>query len=354
MRAPAFWWRPAGLAATVLAPVSVVYGRIAAGRMARSAAAAVPVPVVCVGNLVAGGAGKTPTVQALVEAARAIGGHAPVVLSRGYGGGLAGPLGVDPSRHSATDVGDEPLMLAAAGVTVVIARHRAVGAALAVEHGATIVIMDDGFQNPSLHKDLAVLVVDRERGIGNGFCLPAGPLRAPLENQLDLADFLVLTGRGGAADAVLRSAAARRLPVIGARLTAASGASELTGQRVLAFAGIANPDKFFSSLVEAGAEVVETRRFADHHAYSDADCAAIREACAAAGLLPVTTAKDRVRLAGSAERHRLAVLTKVHTVRLIADAPNAFEELITRACAAAAKRLEDGEGASLFGPGDHR
>jgi tetraacyldisaccharide 4'-kinase len=345
MRAPGFWWKPAGVAAALLSPISAIYARIAAGRLRRPAAAAVPVPVVCVGNLVAGGAGKTPMVQALVEAARAIGGHAPIVLSRGYGGRLAGPLVVDPSRHSAADVGDEPLMLAAGGVTVVVARHRAAGAALAVEHGATIVIMDDGFQNPSLHKDLAVVVVDRERGIGNGFCLPAGPLRAPLENQLDLADFLVLTGRGGAADAVLRTAAGHGLAVVGARLVPVSDGPSLTGQRVLAFAGIANPDKFFASLVEAGAEVVETRGFADHHAFSEADCAAIREACAAGGLLPVTTAKDRVRLTGSAERDRLAVLTKVHTVHLIADAPNAFEELITRACAAAAKRLEDGEGA---------
>ncbi len=340
MRAPEFWWRPAGLAATVLSPVAAVYGAVAAGRLRRTAGAAVPVPVICVGNVVAGGAGKTPTVQALVEAARATGGGlSPVVLSRGYGGRLAGPLVVDPSRHSAADVGDEPVMLAAAGVTVVIARDRAAGAAVAVEHGATIVIMDDGFQNPCLFKDLAVLVVDRERGIGNGFCLPAGPLRAPLENQLERADFLVLTGRGGAADAVAAIAAGHGLPVIGARLTAVDGGSPLAGQRVLAFAGIANPDKFFTSLVEAGAEVVETRRFADHHAFSDADCAAILEACALGGLRPVTTAKDRARLTGTAERDRLAALCHVHEVRLVADQPGAFARVIEQACAKGATRI---------------
>jgi len=344
MRAPAFWWRPAGVAATLLSPVAAVYGRIAAGRLWRAAVTAVPVPVICVGNPIAGGAGKTPTVQALVDAARNIGGLSPVVLSRGYGGRLAGPLVVDPSRHSAADVGDEPLMLATAGVTVVIARDRAAGAAVAVEHGATIVIMDDGFQNPSLHKDLAILVVDRERGIGNGLCLPAGPLRAPLENQLELADFLVLTGRGGAADAVVRLAAGHGVPVIGARLTAVGDGSALAGRRVLAFAGIANPDKFFASLAEAGAEVVEVRRFADHHPYSDADCAAILEACAAGGLLPVTTAKDRARLAGGGDRDRLAARCHVHEVRLVADEPSAFARVIGEACARAATRLEGGEG----------
>jgi tetraacyldisaccharide 4'-kinase len=341
MRAPAFWWRPAGVAATLLSPVAAVYGRIAAGRLRRAAVTAVPVPVICVGNPIAGGAGKTPTVQALVDAAREIGGLSPMVLSRGYGGRLAGPLVVDPSRHFAADVGDEPLMLATGGVPVVIARHRAAGALLAVEHGATIVIMDDGFQNPSLYKDLAILVVDRERGIGNGFCLPAGPLRAPLKNQLELADFLVLTGRGAAADAV-RAAAGHGVPVIGARLAPVGGSSPLAGQRLLAFAGIANPSKFFASLVEAGADVVATRAFADHYAYSDADCRAILEACAAGGVRPVTTAKDRVRLAGGGDRDRLAALCHVHEVRLVADEPGAFTRVIEQACARAATRLGGG------------
>lgn len=345
MRAPDFWWRRVGLRARLLSPVATVYGRMAVARMAEAATAHAPVPVLCVGNLVVGGGGKTPTVEALASEARASVGLSPVVLSRGYGGRLEGPVLVDPEHHSAADVGDEPLMLATAGVPVVIARDRAAGAAVAVEHGATIVIMDDGFQNPSLYKDLSLLVVDRERGIGNGFCLPAGPLRAPLEKQLELADFLVLTGRGGAADAVLRAATGHGLPVIGARLSPVGGGSPLTGQRVLAFAGIANPNKFFASLVEAGAEVVATRAFADHHAYSDADCRAILEACAAGGLLPVTTAKDRARLTGTAERDRLAALCHVHAVRLVADEPGAFARVIGEACARATDRLAGGGGA---------
>ncbi len=339
MRAPDFWWQRAGLRARLLSPVATVYGRMAMARMAEAATAHAPLPVLCVGNLVVGGGGKTPTVEALASEARASAGLSPVVLSRGYGGRLEGPVLVDPEHHSAADVGDEPLMLAIAGSAVVVARDRQAGARFAVEHGADILIMDDGFQNPSLHKDLSLLVVDRERGIGNGLCLPAGPLRAPLENQLGRADFLVLTGRGGAADAVVRSADGHGVPVIAARLTPVGDGSPLAGSRVLAFAGIANPDKFFASIVEAGAEVVEARRFADHHAFSDADCAAIREACSAAGLRPVTTAKDRARLAGTAERDRLAALCHVHEVRLVADEPGAFARVIEQARARAAARL---------------
>ena len=342
MRAPEFWWKRAGLRARLMSPVATVYGRMAVARMTEAATARAPVPVLCVGNLVVGGGGKTPTVEALASEARASAGLSPVVLSRGYGGRLEGPVLVDPEHHSAADVGDEPLMLAIAGSTVVVARDRPAGARFAVEHGATIVIMDDGFQNPSLYKDLSLLVVDRERGIGNGLCLPAGPLRAPVESQLERADFLVLTGRGGAADAVVRSAAGHGVPVIGARLAPVSDGSPLAGQRVLAFAGIANPDKFFASLVEAGAEVVERRRFADHHAYSDADCAVILKACDAGGLRPVTTAKDRARLAGSAERDHLAALCHVHEVRLVADEPGAFARVIGEARARSADRLAGG------------
>lgn len=331
MRSPDFWWRRKGLRARLLTPVASVYGRMTVARMAESATAHAAVPVVCVGNLVAGGGGKTPTVQALAVEARASAGLSPVILSRGYGGRLEGPLLVDPQRHSAADVGDEPLMLAMAGFRVVVSRDRPAGARLAVERGGEIVIMDDGFQNPSLYKDLSVLVVDRERGVGNGLCLPAGPLRAPLDAQLDVADFLVLTGRGGAADPVAAAAADRGVPVLGARLEPEFGSAALAGERVLAFAGIANPAKFFASLREAGCEVVATRPFADHHAYSEADCREISEACAAASLLPVTTAKDRVRLAGGPERDRLAALCRVHGVRLVADEPDAFARIVAAA-----------------------
>lgn len=300
--------------------------------------AQVPVPVICVGNLVAGGAGKTPTVQALVEAARAAGEPRPMVLSRGYGGRLDGPLVVDPSKHSAADVGDEPLMLARCGVPVVVARDRPAGAALAVAHGATIVIMDDGFQNPSLNKDLVVVVVDRERGIGNGCCLPAGPLRAPLEKQLEMADCLVLTGVGDAAEAVAAVARGRRLAVIGARLAPVDGASTLAGRRVLAFSGIANPDKFFALLAENGVEVAATRRFADHHAFTEADCAEILKACSERELLPVTTGKDRSRLAGGPERDRLATASAVLHVKLVPDRPSDLSALVALARSRAAAR----------------
>lgn len=333
MRAPAFWWRPAGVTATLLRPLAAVYGRIAARRMTRKPTESVAIPVICVGNLVAGGAGKTPTVASLIEAARADG-ETPVVLSRGYGGRLSGPLRVDPDGHTAEDVGDEPLMMARAGMPVVVSRDRPAGAGFAAAGGASLVIMDDGFQNPSLYKDLSILVVDRERGLGNGFCLPAGPVRAQLATQLEMADFLVLTGRGRAADAVSTAATDRGIPVIGVRMEAASGVAALAGKRVLAFAGIANPAKFFATLRDAGYEVVEARAFADHHAYSETDCRAISDACAATGLVPVTTAKDRVRLSGGPERARLAALVHVHEVRLVAEEPGAFARMIVAARAA--------------------
>lgn len=334
MRAPGFWWRRRGLLARLLSPVATVYERMTVARMAEAPTAHATVPVVCVGNLVAGGGGKTPTVQALAAEA----GPSAVILSRGYGGRLVGPLFVDPKRHSAAEVGDEPLMLARSGLRVVVSRDRPAGAALATRDGGEIVIMDDGFQNPSLYKDLSVLVVDRERGIGNGVCLPAGPLRAPLETQLEVADFLVLTGRGGAAEPVIAAATDRGIPVFGARLEPESGAAALAGKRVLAFAGIANPDKFFASVRDVGCEVVEARPFADHHAYSEADCRAISEACASAGLVPVTTAKDRVRLSGGPERERLAAAVMVHEVRLVAEEPGAFAQIIAAARAAFDRR----------------
>ncbi len=334
MRAPDFWWRRRGLWARLLSPVATVYGQRTVARMREAPVAHAPVPVLCVGNLVVGGGGKTPTVAALAAEA----GPSAVILSRGYGGRLEGPLVVDLQGHSAADVGDEPLMLAMAGFRVVVSRDRPAGARLAAEHGAEIVIMDDGFQNPSLFKDLSVLVVDRERGVGNGLCLPAGPLRAPLESQLEVADFLVLTGRGGAADPVTAAVADLGVPVFGARLEADSGVSALAGKRVLAFAGIANPDKVFQSLREAGCEVVATRSFPDHHAYTEAECRAISEACVSGGLVPVTTAKDRVRLSGGPERERLAALTEVHRVRLVAEEPDAFARVLAAARAAFAAR----------------
>jgi tetraacyldisaccharide 4'-kinase len=301
MREPAFWWRKAGLASGLLAPVAAAYGAVAGARL-RQRAPRAAVPVVCIGNLTVGGAGKTPTALAVARMLAAEG-ERPAFLSRGYGGAQAGPLQVDPARHTAHDVGDEPLLLARAAPTVV-ARARVAGARTAVSLGASAIVMDDGFQNPSLAKDLSVLVVDARRAIGNGRVIPAGPLRAPLAPQLRQAHALVVIGadaeasQGGAAE-VTAAARARGVPIFAAHLEPDAGFIAALGSgRVLAFAGIGDPQKFFHTLADAGIAVAATRSFPDHHRYTREEAQALCEEADREGLVLVTTEKDLLRLAG--------------------------------------------------------
>src|SRR5205807_10410450 len=206
-------------------------------------------PVVCVGNLTVGGAGKTPTALALARMLAAAG-ERPMFLTRGYGGALAGPLLVNPARHRAREVGDEPLLLARTAPTLV-ARDRIKGAGIA--GGASVIVMDDGFHNPSLAKDFSVLVVDARRGIGNGRVIPAGPLRAPVDAQLSRAHALVMVGRSEPDCAIAEMARERDIPVLRASLRAdAAFIATLAVRRVLAFAGIGDPQKVFATLTEAG------------------------------------------------------------------------------------------------------
>src|SRR5271167_1340455 len=199
MREPAFWHRPSSPISLLLTPLGALYGLVAGRRFQRGGIDA-GVPVICVGNYHVGGAGKTPCVLALARVLRDLG-ETPVVLSRGYGGRLRGPIEVDPARHVADDVGDEPLMMARS-VAVVVARDRIAGVALARSQRASVILMDDGFQNPAIIKDASLIVIDGERGIGNGRVFPAGPLRAPLKPQLALTDALIVIGKGRAGDAV--------------------------------------------------------------------------------------------------------------------------------------------------------
>lgn len=294
MRAPAFWWREPGTEAALLAPLAIVYGAVAAFRLTRRGAR-VGIPVICIGNPTVGGAGKTPTALA-VAAILAASGENPIFLTRGYGGKLAGPVLVDPEQHGAQDVGDEPLLLARAHPTIV-ARDRAAGAEAARAEGATVVVMDDGFQNPSLAKDVSVLVVDGRRGIGNGRVFPAGPLRAPLRPQLRRAQaLLVIDDRAG----VNPVGAAASLPVFHGRLApSGSVVASLIGKPLLAFAGIAYPEKFFRTLADAGIEATVTREFPDHHCYTEQEAADLIDEARHNALHLVTTEKDFVRLGGS-------------------------------------------------------
>jgi len=296
MHEPAFWRRPSSLTSRLLTPLAALYGAIAARRMARPGADA-GVPVICVGNYHTGGAGKTPTVLALVKLLRGLG-ETPFVLSRGYGGSLPGPLRVDVARHSAMEVGDEPLMMAA-HAAVVVAHDRVAGAKLARDAGASVIVMDDGFQNPALRKDLSLIVVNAARGLGNGRVFPAGPLRVPLAPQLARTDALLAIGEGDAAADVERVLAARGVPVFHARVTPDDRTlAALRDKRVLAFAGIGDPGRFFDTLRAHGIEVAAERTFPDHHRFTKDELWALRGEAARDGLALVTTEKDFARLAG--------------------------------------------------------
>jgi len=294
MREPAFWYRPSSSMSLLLSPLAAIYGAVAAHRLQREGFDA-GIPVFCVGNYHVGGAGKTPTVLALVKLLRDLG-ETPVVLSRGYGGRLRGPVMVEPGRHLAVDVGDEPLMLART-VPVAVARERLDGLALAKSQGATVIVMDDGFQNPAIAKDASLIVIDAHRGLGNSCVFPAGPLRAPLPPQIERTDALIVIGEGSAAEAVAAKIAARDKPVLTAQLKADDAVlSSLRGQRVLAFAGIGDPERFFRTLRSNGVEVVGQRAFADHHPFTQGEVEALVEEAKRDALKLVTTEKDLARL----------------------------------------------------------
>jgi tetraacyldisaccharide 4'-kinase len=294
MREPAFWYRPPSWKSHLLRPLGALYGAIAAQRLQRQGFDA-GIPVFCIGNYHLGGAGKTPTVLALAWMLRDLG-EAPVVLSRGYGGRLHGPVMVDPARHLAGDVGDEPLMLSQI-VPVTVARDRVGGVALARSQGATVILMDDGFQNPAVAKDASLIVIDGERGLGNGNVFPAGPLRASLAPQLDRTDALIVIGDGSAVDKTAAAVAARGKPVLRGHLRPnAASVTQLLGKHVLAFAGIGDPLRFFRTLRASGIAVVRERAFADHHPFSKAEIDALIAEAKRDALTLVTTQKDLARL----------------------------------------------------------
>jgi tetraacyldisaccharide 4'-kinase len=324
MREPAFWYRPRSLESRVLSPLGALYGAITGRRMLREGVDA-GIPVICVGNYHVGGAGKTPTVLALTKLLRELG-ETPVVLSRGYGGRLTGPVMVDRMRHTASDIGDEPLMMAR-DVPVAVARDRLDGVVLAKSQGATVILMDDGFQNPRVLKDTSLIVIDSERGLGNGKVFPAGPLRAPLKAQLARTDALVLIGDGRAANDVAAELAKRNKPELRARLKPDAGSvARLLGKPVFAFAGIGDPERFFRTLRAGGIEVARTRAFADHHMFSNDEIAALAAEARREQQILVTTEKDLARLHG---REGVPDGIVPFAVQLEFDDPAALRQLIS-------------------------
>jgi len=290
MRAPEFW-RRRGWQAWALEPVAQAYAAAGVLRRALAHPVRASVPVLCVGNLVAGGAGKTPVTLELARLLTAAG-HRPQILTRGYGGALSGPVRVDPATHDFRAVGDEALLLAAAAPTWV-AHDRPAGARAAAAAGADIILMDDGLQNPSLIQDLALMVVDAGYGFGNGRVIPAGPLREPRARGLARARAAVLIGQD---TADLGADLARHLPVARAALVPCGDIAPWQGRRVVAFAGIGRPGKFFDSLIALGVELIAGIGFPDHHPYKPEEMAALIGQAERAGATAVTTTKDWVRL----------------------------------------------------------
>jgi tetraacyldisaccharide 4'-kinase len=288
MKSPDFWQRRNAPLSLLLAPLGWAYAEITAWRLAHRTPWKAPVPVICVGNLTAGGAGKTPIVRDLARRLKNEG-HRPGILSRGYGGTARGPLKVDPARHDATLVGDEPLLLAR-DAPCWVARNRADGARAMAADGIDVILMDDGLQNTSLYKDLCLIVADGTTGFGNGRPIPAGPLREQVGAGIARADALIVSGEDFCN---LGDIFSRRINIL---QTSIAIRSSLPASPLIAFAGIGRPEKFHATLVSAGANVVEFQAFADHHAYSEDELKALSAKAQKLGAELVTTEKDWVRL----------------------------------------------------------
>lgn len=319
LKAPSFWYAPKGTADNiwprVLAPLGLLYGWIVRKRFDLYFPVPLSRPVVCVGNAVAGGAGKTPVVLALTALLMERG-HNPHILSRGYGGTETGPMQVSPGRDTAADVGDEPLLLVEQAPTWVSA-NRALGAQAAIDTGASVIVMDDGFQNPSLYKDFSLLVVDGATGFGNGRVMPAGPLREEVSFALSRASAAVIVGEDkSGAEADIRKHA--DIPLLRARIVPDAGNPDLSSQKIFAFAGIGRPEKFRETLEQAGAIVEGWSEFPDHFAYIQEDLAELMQAAAAQNTPVFTTTKDYVRLP-------VALRDKVQPFRVRLEWENADE-----------------------------
>jgi len=304
MRPPDFWTRKdlvSQLAVALLTPIGWLYGYSVRYHAQHAHPYQSAAKVVCVGNLTAGGTGKTPIALAIARALIARGKN-PAFLTRGYGGKVKGPAFV-AADDRATHVGDEPLLLAAVA-PVIVSADRAAGARLAEEHGFDVIIMDDGHQNFSLAKDLSLIVVDAETGFGNNRVLPAGPLREPVAQGLARADAVIVSGTGNPPLGDFAK------PVVRVRLVQDKNALR-EGARVIAFAGIGRPAKFFAALAGMGVEIVEQRPYGDHHVYTQAEIARLKARARAEHALLVTTEKDFVRLT-PAEREGI-VAVPVHS-----------------------------------------
>jgi tetraacyldisaccharide 4'-kinase len=325
MNKPRFWSEPAGFFSFMLAPFAWFYDLIVRLRWRFKSSHHIGVPVICAGNFTLGGAGKTPAVIYIVERLKAWG-ERPFILTRGYGGAIRGPYLVDPHRDHAEEVGDEALILAKAAPTF-IGADRTASARSAIAQGASILVMDDGMQNPHLKKDLTLAFIDGKSGIGNACVFPAGPLRANLNWQKKRADVIIVVKtpenepHSSLKNFNLGKAFYARLDP--------ENADWLKERRVLAFCGIGEPQKFHATLKQLGAEVIYFKSYPDHYVYTAHDAKYLIEQAAKDNLTLVTTEKDHARLRGSSEtRAQLAGLSNIVAIKFIPEEAEKFDTLL--------------------------
>lgn len=304
LKTPSWWYGKKGALAAALSPIAALYGRIAAGRMAQREAYRSRLPVICIGNFTAGGGGKTPTAIAVANLLKGLG-KRPAFLTRGYGGRTKGVVLV--AGQDAAAVGDEPLLLADTAPTFVSA-DRVSGAKAIEATAANVIVLDDGFQNPSLAKDLSLIVVDAGSGLGNERVIPAGPLRAPLEDQLKRADALLVIGTGKKAASVIDKFEAAHKPVLRAKIVPNCDVRWLGVLPAIGFAGIARPAKFFATLKSNGARLLASHAFGDHHRFSKKEAGRLLQEADEKQAMLVTTEKDWARLPGDEEESALTEL----------------------------------------------
>lgn len=329
LTAPEFWWqKKPTLSAWLLSPIGAIYGWLTVRRMLRAPRGNADIPVLCIGNLTMGGAGKTPATLALVNHLVNLG-HKPGILLRGYGGTEKGPLLVK-SGHNVGQVGDEALLYVNVAPTAVCA-DRVAGATLLGKAGVDIILMDDGFQNPSLHKDLSLIVVDTQTAWGNGLCCPAGPLRAPVNSQLQNASAIIALGDGARGGDVEDAANRHDLPIYRGEMVPVQMSEDFVGRRFIAYSGIGRPEKFFKSLTDANLEAVERFSFPDHHVFTEKDAEKILSRCRSQDAMPITTQKDFVRLLAAPEHTFAAELrqvSKVLKIQIEWENPDSIDEML--------------------------
>lgn len=331
LSAPDFWWlKTPTPTARLLSPIGALYGWLTMRRMGRAPKGTANIPVLCVGNLVMGGAGKTPTSFALLQEFKKLG-HNPGILLRGFGGSETGPLQVKP-EHSVDQVGDEAMLYANVAPTI-ISSDRVAGANLLAQTGVDVILMDDGFQNPSLYKDMSLVVVDVNTAWGNGLCCPAGPLRAPVKSQLQHASAIIALGEGTRIDEIKDAAKRVGISIYHGEIVADPVSHSFAKQRFIAYSGIGRPEKFFKSLTDANLDVAESIAFPDHHVFTEKDSEKILSRCRSREAIPITTKKDYVRLLAAADHTFSAELrqaTQVLNIRVEWEFPERVIQMLCR------------------------